>query len=50
MKLDEVRQRIRQIISDRQEPFLPPYWDDGAAPLSDDAVDEIIMAVEALDK
>lgn len=44
----ELRTLIRAIIAEEETPLCPPYWDDGAAPLSDSAVDRIIEAVQQL--
>lgn len=44
----EVRDFIRTIIEEEQKPLSPPYWDDGAARLKDEAVDRVIGAAQQL--
>ncbi len=44
----EVRDLIRAIIEEEQLPLSHPYWDDGAAPLEDAAIDRIIAASQML--
>lgn len=50
MTTKKLHDALRRIVEENLEPASPPYWDDGAAPLSDAACQAIIRAVRRHDK